>query len=123
MLRGRKLSFPLAGTIIFAIGGATLGGGAAVSLSAQSATKSVSALFANGGEWSDSYAAIEAGGKNAQTWSTVLMVTGGVIATAGVVVAVITLLTGGGGDDASEESGFYFAPSAGGATVGWSLRW
>ena len=125
--RGRKLQFPLVGLIFVGVGGATIGGGAALSLSAQSASKSVSTLFASGGEWNDSYAAIEAGGKSAQTWSTVLMVTGGLIATAGVVIAVITLLSGGGGDSdeeaPSEEAGFYFAPGSSGATVGWSTRW
>lgn len=121
----RKLKFPLLGVVLVGVGGATIGGGAALSLSAQSASKQVSALFAMGGEWNDSYAAIESGGKNAQLWSTVLMVTGGVIATAGIVVAVITMLSGGGADDEApaEEAGFYFAPSGSGATVGWSTRW
>jgi hypothetical protein len=126
----RKLKFPVAGVIIAAVGAVTIGGGAGLSLSAQSASRSVSSLFASGGEWNDSYAAIEASGKNAQTWSTVLMVTGAVIVAAGVVVAVISLLSGGGGDSsseeespASEESSFFIAPSGSGATVGWSTRW
>lgn len=122
--RGRgKLRFPLVGLIVVGVGGATIGGGAAWSLGAQSASKSVEALFAKGGQWTDQYAAIEGSGKGATTGSLALMVVGGVVVTAGLVISVITLLSGGGGGEEGEESGFYFALATGGATVGWSARW
>ena len=123
-VRAKKLNVPIVGIIVTGVGAGTIAGGAAVSLGAQSASKQVTALFASGGEWNDSYAAIEASGKSSSTISTALMVTGGVIMAAGIVIAVISLLSGGGDDEApSEESGFYFAPSPSGATVGWSRRW
>lgn len=125
----RKLGFPLIGLIGIGVGGATLGGGAYISTSAQSASRQVSALFKTGGQWNDSYAAIEASGQRSQSISTALMVTGGVIIAAGIVIAVVQLLAGGGGgsdeesEPASEEAGMYLAPGAGGATLGWSSRW
>lgn len=116
----RKFKFPLVGVIITGVGAATIGGGLALTIPAQNASRQVSNLFAMGGTWDESYAAIEAGGKSANLWSTVLVVGGAVIATAGIVAIVVSLLSSG---DDEEESGFYFAPGGNGATVGWSAKW
>ena len=117
----RKFKFPLVGVIITGVGAATLGAGFALTVPGQNASRQVSTLFSTGGTWDANYAAIEAGGKSANLWSTVLVVGGSVIAAAGIVVMVVQLLSGGGDDE--EESGFYFAPGAHGATVGWSAAW
>lgn len=121
--RRRKLRLPIAGLGIAGGGVVLFAIGAILTTSAHSASNQVSALFATGGQWDDKYAAVEASGKNNQTWSTVLMVGGGIVIAAGAAVAILTVLLAGGGDDDAEESGFYFAPAPTGATVGWSLRW
>ncbi len=122
-VRKKKLKLPLLGLGVTGGGVVLIAVGAIVTTSATGASNQVSALFKAGGKWDDRYAGIEAGGKSAQTWSTALMVTGGIVAAAGIVIGVITLLSSGGGEESTEESGFYFAPGPSGATVGWSLRW
>ncbi len=117
----RSLHFPLVGTIVFAVGGLTIGCGALLENSAAGNAKQVSALFQKGGSWDAKYAAIEGAGHDDQTWGVVLVVTGSLIAATGAVVALVTVLTAdsGGGD----ESGFFFTPAPNGAYAGWGTRW
>ena len=119
----KKKKLPIAGLGVTGGGVVLFAIGAGLTASAHTASTQVSALFTSGGKWDDKYAAVEASGKSTQTASTVLMVTGGIVAATGIVIGVITLLVGGGDDEAAEQSAFYLAPGPSGATVGWSARW
>ena len=115
----RTLHFPLVGTIIFAVGGLTIGGGALLENAAGANAKQVSTLFQKGGTWDTRYASLESNGKTDQTWGVVLLVTGSLLAATGAVVAIVQILT----SDSGDESGFFFTPTTNGAYAGWRVSW